>query len=546
MLTDPGYATPEREYLDRVVDAEVPVALRSAGAVLIEGPKGCGKTWTAQRFGQSEILLEERPDLWDIASQVPGLLLDGATPRLLDEWQRVPELWHLVRVACDRRGRSGQFILTGSAVPAGELTRHSGAGRVSRVRMRPMSLWEAGLSSGAVSLGALLDEQGLLAAEAGVDVPGLVAAACRGGWPQLIDTPMPEARRFIRDYLNDICRVDVSTIDGIRRSPSGVVRLIRSLARNIATTVGYQKLAAETGGETPLDRTTAKIIYGCTEPPVRSRRPTRLEHASEVTDEPDPLPETPLRGSVLGPGGTRNRTRNAIWMTWKPSVSSSSPWLSVICVSTPRPTMPTVYHYRDTYGLEADAVIETGDGRWIAVEVKLGGSASIDKAATGLLKLRDRVVSRNGPRQSRQADGHHRRQVLLPAPRRGGGRPAGVPGALTDRPVFGVGCHTRFVQSMSTVFRWARQATELPVRKESEIRWLREWTVRSCTRRPEPGETPLSWVTIRSSRPAGKSGPPDGSTIYMSASLWDRTRVQISSRPSSRGSSRTPIRRYIS
>ena len=390
MLTDPGYATPEREYLDRVVDAEVPVALRSAGAVLIEGPKGCGKTWTAQRFGQSEILLEERPDLWDIASQVPGLLLDGATPRLLDEWQRVPELWHLVRVACDRRGRSGQFILTGSAVPAGELTRHSGAGRVSRVRMRPMSLWEAGLSSGAVSLGALLDEQGLLAAEAGVDVPGLVAAACRGGWPQLIDTPMPEARRFIRDYLNDICRVDVSTIDGIRRSPSGVVRLIRSLARNIATTVGYQKLAAETGGETPLDRTTAKTymdvlsrLFVVDDLPAWN---THLRSRTSLIRSPKRhFVDPSLAPAALGIGPKRYLDDLEAFGFLFESMAVRD--LRIYAQANDA----TVYHYRDTYGLEADAVIETGDGRWIAVEVKLGGSASIDKAATGLLKLRDRV-----------------------------------------------------------------------------------------------------------------------------------------------------------
>ena len=390
MTVDSPNALASRVYLDRVVDTEVPSALRSARAVLIEGPKACGKTWTGQRFARSEVLLEERPDLWDIAQYVPGLLLDGPTPRLLDEWQRVADLWHLVRAACDRRGRAGQFILTGSAVPADELTRHSGAGRVSRVRMRPMSLWETGLSTGDVSLGAILDSQGCSAAEAGLDVPGIVEAACRGGWPQLIDTPMSEARRFTRDYLNDICRVDVSAVDGIRRSPTGVMRLMRSLARNIATTAGGRKLAAETEGETPLNRTTAKIylevlsrLFVVEDLPAWN---THLRARTSLIRSPKRhFVDPSLAPAALGIGPQRYLDDLEAFGFLFESMAVRD--LRIYAQANDA----SVYHYRDTYGLEADAVVETADGRWIAAEVKLGGAASIDKAATALLELRNRV-----------------------------------------------------------------------------------------------------------------------------------------------------------
>ena len=391
MLAIPSHTTPERIYLDRVVDAEVPMVLGSARAVLIEGPKGCGKTWTGQHFARSELFLEERPDLWEIAPHVPELLLDGATPRLLDEWQRVPELWHLVRAACDRRGRPGQFILTGSAVPADELTRHSGAGRISRVRMRPMSLWEAGLSTGEVSLREVLDGRAISPAESGVEVPELVAVACRGGWPQLVDTPITQAGRFTRDYLNDICRVDVSAVDGIRRSPTGVMRLIRSLARNISTTAGFGKLAAETGGEVPLNRTTVKTyldvlsrLFVVEDLPAWN---THLRSRAGLIRSPKRhFVDPSLAAAALGAGPERYLDDlNAFGFLFESLAVRDLRIYAQAAESS-------VYHYRDTYGLEADAVIETPDGRWIAAEVKLGGATAIDQASQTLLNLRDRVA----------------------------------------------------------------------------------------------------------------------------------------------------------
>lgn len=410
-------ATPGRVYLDRVVDLAVPVALRSARAVLVEGPKGCGKTWTGQHFARSEIFLEERPDLWEIAPHVPGLILDGSTPRLLDEWQRVPDLWHLVRATCDRRGTPGQFILTGSAVPADELTRHSGAGRISRVRMRPMSLWEGGLSTGAVSLQSLLEGYEIPPAESRLEVPELVEAACRGGWPQLIETPIREARRFTGDYLNDICRVDVSAVDGIRRSPVGVMRLIRSLARNIATTTGVSKLATETGGGTPVDRTTARTyldvldrLFIVEDLPAWN---THLRSRARLIRSPKRhFVDPSLAAAALGAGPERYLDDLEAFGYLFESMAVRD--LRIYSQATDS----TVFHYRDTYGLEADAVIETPDGRWIAVEVKLGGGSAIDSAAAGLLRLGDRV--------SRERAARLARLMVITGGRYGYQRPDGV------------------------------------------------------------------------------------------------------------------------
>lgn len=380
-------------YRDRVVDHEIPALLRAARAVLIEGPKACGKTWTGQRFARSEVLLEERPDLWGIASQVPGLLLDGAAPRLLDEWQRVPDLWHLVRAACDRRGLPGQFILTGSAVPSDELTRHSGAGRITRVRMRPMSLYEMGLSIGEASVGGMLE--GLETWECPVvevtmDVPAMVAAACRGGWPQFIDLPERDAMRQVRSYVDNICRVDISAVDGIRRSPERVMRLMQSLARNVANHVGLHRLARETEGLIPLDRGTVKAymeslsrLFVVEDLPawnVHLRSSARLQKAPKRH-----FVDPSLAPAALGVGPQRYlEDLDAFGFLFE---SMAVRDLRIYAQAHDA----SVYHYREYGGLEVDAVIEARDGRWIAAEVKLGGSKAVDQAAAALLTLRGRV-----------------------------------------------------------------------------------------------------------------------------------------------------------
>lgn len=259
-----------------------------------------------------------------------------------------------------------------------------------------MSLFEAGVSTAEASVGRMLD--GLEAwecpvVEVAVDVPDLVSTACRGGWPQFIDAPVEEAMRQVRSYVDDICRVDVSAVDGIRRSPERVMRLMQSLARNVANTVGIDRLARETEGQGPLDRSTAKTyleslsrLFVVEDLPawnVHIRSKGRLLKAPKRH-----FVDPSLAPAALGVGPQRYLDDlNAFGFLFESMVVRD---LRIYAQAHDA----SVHHYRDYGGLEVDAVIETRDGRWIGAEVKLGGAAAIDQAAAALLKLRDRVSER--------------------------------------------------------------------------------------------------------------------------------------------------------
>ena len=197
-------------YVPRVVDAEMRRALATMPAVVVEGPRACGKTWTGRRFANSAVYLDDRVSAALDAGMDPASILDGSPPRLLDEWQLAPGVWNPMRRACDARGMRGQFILTGSADPPDDITRHSGAGRIIRVRMRPMSLYESGESDGGVSLGALLDGERCAAADAGLALGDVLELACRGGWPQMRDVDPVTAGDASRAYLDEISRTVLS------------------------------------------------------------------------------------------------------------------------------------------------------------------------------------------------------------------------------------------------------------------------------------------------------------------------------------------------
>ena len=385
-------------YLSRVVHKEMRDTLAASAAVVVEGPKGCGKTWTSRRFARSEVLFEQDSSARLASAVTPSVVLAGPSPRLLDEWQLAPDIWPHVRAACDAEpGATGRFVLTGSATPPDDLTRHSGAGRISRVRMRPMSLLESGHSTGDIPLRALLNGEACASGPSGVDVPEIVEAACRGGWPRLLGLNTAAAQRALRDYLGEVCRVDISAVDGVRRDPDSVDRLIRSTARNIATTAAVTKLAAETAADTPLHRATAQSYLGA------------LRRLFVVEDLPH----------------WRTHLRSRATLTKSPKRHFADPSLSAAALRT-TPAMlladleafgfyfealavrdlriyaqandAAVFHYRDSDNLEADAIIETGDGRWIAAEVKLGSPRGIDSAATSLLRLAAKIdTARVGP-----------------------------------------------------------------------------------------------------------------------------------------------------
>ncbi|MEB3307905.1 MAG: AAA family ATPase, partial [Cyanobacteriota bacterium] len=224
-------------YIPRIVDAELRELLRSAGAVVIEGPKACGKTMTALQQAASSVLLDIDQAARQALAVEPALVLEGARPRLLDEWQVAPELWNQVRRAVDGSDQPGQFLLTGSAVPPDDASRHTGAGRFAFLRMRPMSLVETGASSGAVSLRQLFAGKPQTAADPGLSVQDLSALIARGGWPAQQKRTLTAASRAARDYLEQVRQVDISRVGERRRDPARVGALLRALGRHCATEV---------------------------------------------------------------------------------------------------------------------------------------------------------------------------------------------------------------------------------------------------------------------------------------------------------------------
>ena len=245
-------------YAPRVVDAQLRAALRTAGAVLLEGPKACGKTATATRVAGSVTYLDVDQQARAAVDIDPSLVLGGVAPQLLDEWQEFPVLWNHVRRAVDAGGgKSGLYILTGSSVPADDVRRHSGAGRFARLRMRPMSLFELGHSTGAISLDALLHAEPARSAATDLPIPRLAELAVAGGWPGRRGASVQDAAGYVREYVALTCDVDVPRVGGPRRDPARVRRLMMSVARNLATEAPLTTLAADTAGaESAIDRTT--------------------------------------------------------------------------------------------------------------------------------------------------------------------------------------------------------------------------------------------------------------------------------------------------
>ena len=376
------------QYLDRIADEELRRRLRSAPAVLVEGPRACGKTTTARQIASSEILLEEAMASVHLAAPGSLALLEGATPRLIDEWHLVDGVWDMVRRECDRRGVPGQFVLTGSADPPAGVKQHSGAGRVARVQMRPLSLLESGLSTGAVSVRALFEGAECSAPAPSPDLGDVADAICRGGWPlcRLMDTD--DAQDFIGDYLNELARSEVSAVDDVRRDRAAVARLLVSLARNVSTEAAMSTLSCDAGGERGIDPRTAAAYLSALErlfvvedvpawsPQLRSR--SRLRGAPKRQ-----LVDPSLAAAALGadPGRLLEDLETLGFLFESLCVRD----LRVYCQAL----RAELSHYRDNTGLEVDAIIRRRNGEWIAVEIKLGGRAAIEAAAASLTKLRD-------------------------------------------------------------------------------------------------------------------------------------------------------------
>lgn len=380
-------------YVPRVVDQELERRLASAGAVVIEGPRACGKTSTARQVAASEVLLDVDESARRAIDVDPRLVLEGETPRLIDEWQLRPRIWNHIRRAVDERGEPGQFILTGSAVPTDDITRHTGAGRLTRLRMRPMTLFEMGDSSGVVSLRALLDGDFPAASDPGLSVNDLAEHVAVGGWPGHLDLSPDRAVKAVRAYLDEIRRVDIGRVDDTRRDPSKVGQFLRSLARNVATHASNSTLAADAGE--PDD--------GLSRDSVREYL-SSLERLMIVDDQPAWAPHLRSKSRVRSAAkrhfvdpslavaalrATPDRLLDDLELFGFLFESLVVRDLRVYAEASDA----AVLQYRDNTGLEVDAVVEAADGRWLAFEIKLG-SGRVDEAAESLIKFADRVDTR--------------------------------------------------------------------------------------------------------------------------------------------------------
>jgi predicted AAA+ superfamily ATPase len=365
--------------------------MQAFGGVLITGPKWCGKSWTASNQAVSEVFIDKEENK-QRALLLPDIVLEGEVPRLIDEWQDAPILWDAARRIIDERHRPGQFIFTGSATLREQKASHSGTGRFARLRMRPLSLFESGDSSGSVSLKALFDTGCCKTQASKMDAKRAIHLICKGGWPASFWISEPSAMLIAREYVKAIIAEDINLADGVKKNPANVERFLRSLARNTATTVKLSKLGADMSADgSSLSEQTIhsyydalKLIFvieeqGAWSPSLRSRvriRTTPKRHFSDPS----------LAAAALGatPEMLMEDIRTAGFLFESLCFRDLSVYAEVLG--------GTVFHYQDETGLEVDAIVVLPDGRWGAFEIKMG-TFEFDKAAENLRKLKAKVAS---------------------------------------------------------------------------------------------------------------------------------------------------------
>lgn len=382
-----------KQYKFRISDAILAEKLEGKGAVLVQGPKWCGKTTTAEQQAGSILYMAE-PDKMEqnikLGNYAPSSLLAGATPRLIDEWQLVPKLWDAVRFEVDHRDELGQFILTGSAVPANsDEIFHTGTGRFSWLTMRTMSLFESGDSVGEISLGELFNRPEHIVSINPLDINKLAYVVCRGGWPQACTISKPKialAQAF--DYYDAIVTADISRVDNVPKNPERVKRLMRSYARNQGTQTSIAKLKADmmANDTDTLDENTVSSYINALKkifvvedmsawnPNLRSKAAVRSADTRYFSD-----PSIAVAALGLGPQDLINDLNTFDFL------------FEALCVHDLRVYADAldgmVYHYRDSNGLECDAVIHLRNGSYGLVEIKLGGDDMIEQGAASLKLL---------------------------------------------------------------------------------------------------------------------------------------------------------------
>lgn len=385
-----------KKYKARIADEILKKRLLGKGAVLIEGPKWCGKTTTAEQIAGSILYMadpEKEKQNLTMAEINPKRLLKGETPRLIDEWQIAPKLWDAVRFEVDHRDELGQFILTGSAVPASyEHIHHTGTGRFSWLLMRPMSLYESLDSSGEVSLKELFESPEEIDGENSLDLKRLAFLVCRGGWPRATDLKDEVALEQAFDYYDAVVKSDISRVDGISRNPERVKRLMRSYARNQGTQASNTVICADivTNEAETFDSDTVysyinslKKIFVIEEmeawnPNLRSKTAIRTSNTRYFVD-----PSIAVAALGLGPQDLME------------DLNTFGLLFEAMCIRDLRVFADVlngnVYHFRDKTELECDAVIHLRNGAYGLIEVKLGGDKLIEEGAENLKKLRDKI-----------------------------------------------------------------------------------------------------------------------------------------------------------
>jgi len=377
-------------YLKRFADKTLENRLNSFGAVLIKGAKGCGKTETAIRIAKSAVRLDVDDDVRIRMELDPKSVLAGSVPRLIDEWQEYPHIWNYVRREVDDRKKKGQFILTGSANPEEQARLHSGAGRFSVLRMRPMSLFERSWSTGEVSLLNLVKGKTPKSLQAEFSLETLAEKLCLGGWPSLLDAGGREALRFMKDYISLVVEIDISRFGDKKRDPQKVMRLMQSLARNISTEASVTSLAKDTGGSNTgiNDETITEYLDALDRLMVLEQLPAWAPHIRSA----DTLRKAPKHHFV-----DPSLAIGALGLSMEKLLKDLN-YLGFLFESLVIRDLRIyaevhdgmVFHYRDSRNMEVDAVVEYPDGTWAAFEVKMGFNAQ-DEAATNLLKFAAKI-----------------------------------------------------------------------------------------------------------------------------------------------------------
>lgn len=385
-----------KEYKERIADKLLKRRLQGKGAVLIEGPKWCGKTTTAEQLAESILYMDDPESIHQnltLAEIDPKRLLNGKTPRLIDEWQLAPKLWDAVRFEVDHRSDLGQFILTGSSVPASsEHIHHTGTGRFSWLLMRPMSLYESLESTGDVSLSELFNSPDQISGENHLDINKLAFVVCRGGWPRATDLKDEIALDQAFDYYDAVVHSDISKVDGVTRNPERVKRLMRSYARNQGSQATNKLLCDDISANESdnIDTDTIssyinalKRIFVIEEmeawnPNLRSKTAIRTSNTRYYID-----PSIAAAALGLGPQDLLSDLRTFGLLFETMCIRDLRVFADVL--------NGNVYHFRDKTDLECDAVIHLRNGSYGLIEIKLGGESLIEEGAATLKKLNGKL-----------------------------------------------------------------------------------------------------------------------------------------------------------